>query len=78
VPGDIGRPVCNFTDEQFAEFAAAGGLHVIINSAGLVSFMPSLESALRINAMGAKNVLDLARKAGARLVHVSTCYVRAT
>ncbi|HEU0037073.1 MAG TPA: AMP-binding protein [Kofleriaceae bacterium] len=75
VPGDIGRPYCNFTDEQFAEFTAAGGLHVIINSAGLVSFAPSLESALRINAMGAKNVLDAARKAGARLVHVSTCYV---
>src|SRR4029078_11053822 len=25
--------------------------------------------------LGAKNVLDLARKLGARLVHVSTCYV---
>src|SRR6185295_12247575 len=43
--------------------------------AGLVSFAPSLESAIRINAMGAKNVLDTARKLGARLVHVSTCYV---
>ena len=75
VPGDIGRPLCNFTDEQFAQFAEAGGLHVILNSAGLVSFAPSLESALRINAMGAKNVLDAARKAGARLCHVSTCYV---
>ena len=75
VPGDIGRPLCNFTDEQFAEFDRAGGLHAIINSAGLVSFAPSLESALRINAMGAKNVLDVARKAGARLCHVSTCYV---
>jgi long-chain acyl-CoA synthetase len=75
VPGDIGRPLCNFTDEQFAEFDRAGGIHVIINSAGLVSFAPSLESALRINSMGAKNVLDAARKAGARLCHVSTCYV---
>ncbi|HEY5938701.1 MAG TPA: SDR family oxidoreductase, partial [Kofleriaceae bacterium] len=75
VPGDIGRPLCNFTDEQFDEFTKAGGIDVIINSAGLVSFAPSLESALRINAMGAKNVLDTARKAGARLVHVSTCYV---
>src|SRR5215813_11364219 len=75
VPGDIGRPLCNFGDEQFAEFDRAGGLHAIINSAGLVSFAPSLESALRINAMGAKNVLDAARKAGARLCHVSTCYV---
>jgi long-chain acyl-CoA synthetase len=75
VPGDIGRPLCNFTDEQFADFDRAGGLAVILNSAGLVSFAPSLESALRINAMGAKNVLDAARKAGARLCHVSTCYV---
>jgi long-chain acyl-CoA synthetase len=73
--GDIGRPFCNFTDETFAEIEAAGGVDVIINSAGLVSFAPSLESALRINAMGAKNVLDVARRLKARLVHVSTCYV---
>ena len=75
VAGDIGRPLCNFTDETFAEVAQHGGVDVIINSAGLVSFTPSLESALRINAMGAKNVLDLARKLEAKLVHVSTCYV---
>ncbi len=75
VAGDIGRPLCNFADDQFADFDRAGGIQVIINSAGLVSFAPSLESALRINAMGAKNVLDTARRAGARLVHVSTCYV---
>jgi long-chain acyl-CoA synthetase len=75
IAGDIGRPLCNFTDEQFAEFDAAGGVHVVVNSAGLVSFMPSLESALRINANGARNVLDAARRLGARLVHVSTCYV---
>jgi long-chain acyl-CoA synthetase len=75
IPGDIGRPLCNFSEEQFAELEHAGGIHVIINSAGLVSFAPSLESALRINANGAKNVLDVARKLGARLVHVSTCFV---
>ncbi len=71
LPGDIGRPLCNFTEEQIAGIE----VDVVINSAGLVSFAPSLESALRINAMGAKNVLDLARRLGARLVHVSTCYV---
>lgn len=75
IPGDIGRPLCNFTDEMFDEFAAGGGIDVIINSAGLVSFMPSLESAIRINARGGTNVLEVARKLGAKLVHVSTCYV---
>ncbi len=75
IPGDIGRPLCNFTPEQIAEINAQGGVHVVLNSAGLVSFAPSLESALRINAVGAKNVLDLARALGARLCHVSTCYV---
>ncbi|HEY1815528.1 MAG TPA: AMP-binding protein [Kofleriaceae bacterium] len=71
VAGDIGRPLCNFSDELCAEVA----VDVIINSAGLVSFAPSLESAIRINSLGAKNVLDLARKLGAKLVHVSTCFV---
>lgn len=75
IDGDIGRPLCSFSDEQFASIAQAGGIDVLVNSAGLVSFMPSLESALRINANGAKNVLDTARRLGARLVHVSTCYV---
>ncbi|MDX2087375.1 MAG: AMP-binding protein [Kofleriaceae bacterium] len=75
VPGDIGRAFCNFTDAEYAEVAKHGGIDVIVNSAGLVSFMPSLESALRINAMGAKNVLELAKKLNAKLVHVSTCYV---
>ncbi|CAN5786526.1 hypothetical protein BH11MYX2_BH11MYX2_18210 [soil metagenome] len=75
VQGDIGRALCNFTDVEFAEIEKHGGIQVILNSAGLVSFMPSLESAVRINALGAKNVLDLARKLGSKLVHVSTCYV---
>ena len=75
VAGDIGRPLCNFGDKELADIEAAGGIHVVINSAGLVSFAPSLESAIRINALGAKNVLDLARKLGAKLCHVSTCYV---
>jgi len=74
IPGDIGRPLCNFTDEQFAEFEQ-NPVECMINSAGLVSFTPPLESAIRINSVGAVNVLETARKLGAALVHVSTCYV---
>ena len=75
VGGDIGRPLCNFGDADFAAFEEMGGIDAIINSAGLVSFTPSLESAIRINAKGARHCLDLARKLDASLVHISTCYV---
>ncbi|HTE52212.1 MAG TPA: AMP-binding protein [Kofleriaceae bacterium] len=75
IDGDVGRPLCNFTDAHFERFAADGGLDVIINSAGLVTFTPSLESAIRINTLGAVHGLEVARRAGAGLVHVSTCYV---
>jgi long-chain acyl-CoA synthetase len=75
VDGDVGRPLCNFTDAIFQRFADDGGLDVIVNSAGLVTFTPSLESAIRINTLGALHGLEAARRAGAGLVHVSTCYV---
>src|SRR5262245_45051684 len=38
LPGDIGRPLCNFSESQIAQLK----VDVIINSAGLVSFAPSL------------------------------------
>jgi len=74
IPGDIGRPMCNFDDELLAELEA-NNIECVINSAGLVSFTPPLESGIRINAVGARNVLDVARKLGAALTHISTCYV---
>lgn len=75
IAGDIGRPLANFDDDQFAAFERAGGLDVLVNSAGLVTFTPSLESAIRINTRGALHVLEAAKKAGAALLHVSTCFV---
>ena len=75
IDGDVGRPLCNFGEAHFDRFAHDGGLDAIVNSAGLVTFTPSLESAIRINAIGAVNALEVARKTGAALVHISTCYV---
>ncbi len=75
VGGDIGRDLCNFKEEDFTAFEGMGGVDVIINSAGLVSFTPSLESAIRINAKGARNCVELAKRLDASLVHISTCYV---
>ncbi|MDB4964743.1 MAG: AMP-dependent synthetase and ligase [Myxococcales bacterium] len=70
--GDVARPMLNFNEETLAQI---GKLDAIINCAGLVSFNPSLETALRINVLGPKHVLDVARKTGAAVIHISTCFV---
>lgn len=75
VGGDVSRPQVGLSDADVAQLTADGPLDVIINCAGLVSFNPSLESALRINVHGVRYVVELARKTGARIVHVSTCFV---
>src|SRR5207248_8659650 len=70
--GDVARPNLNFSE---ADLLRIGKLDAIINCAGLVSFNPSLETALRINVLGPKHVLEVARKTGAAVVHISTCFV---
>ncbi|MBI4511071.1 MAG: AMP-binding protein [Deltaproteobacteria bacterium] len=70
--GDAARPDLNFTPEDFARF---GKLDAVINCAGLVSFAPALDTALRINTLGVRHVLEVARKTSAAVVHVSTCFV---
>ena len=72
LPGDVSRPNLNF---GAAELERLGRLDVIVNCAGLVTFNPTLESAIRINVLGPKHTLDLARRTGASVVHVSTCFV---
>ncbi len=75
VGGDISIEKCGFTEETLHRFEKVGGLDLIVNSAGLVSFTPALEEAIAINAEGALNVLEAARFSSAKLMHVSTCYV---
>ncbi|MEZ0312574.1 MAG: AMP-binding protein [Myxococcota bacterium] len=72
VDGNITKENCGLSAEALAEIK---GLDLILNSAGLVDFDPSVESALSINAVGAQNVVKLAKDVGAALVHVSTCFV---
>src|SRR4051812_31645242 len=74
--GDVARPQLNFSDDDLALMkGSVGKLDAIINCAGLVSFNPSLETALRINVLGPKHVLEVARKTGASVIHISTCFV---
>src|SRR5918911_2031429 len=54
----------------------ADDIDIIINSAGNVTFNPTLESALRTNVVGTQNVIAFTKRMQRpALVHVSTCFV---
>jgi long-chain acyl-CoA synthetase len=72
--GDIGETNLGYTEEQAR--AVADDIDVILNSAGNVTFNPTLESALRTNVVGTQNVIAFARRMKRpALIHVSTCFV---
>jgi long-chain acyl-CoA synthetase len=72
--GDIGDIDFGYTEDEAQR--VADDIDVIINSAGNVTFNPTLESALRTNVVGTQNVIAFARRMKRpALVHVSTCFV---
>ncbi len=71
--GDIGAPQCGLSGEAVERLRGAAGL--IINCAGKVDFLPPVDEAFRSNVDGIENVAALAQQIGAKLLHVSTCYV---
>ncbi|PYS39703.1 MAG: AMP-dependent synthetase, partial [Acidobacteria bacterium] len=74
VNGDIAEENLGFTEEEAQRIA--GDLDVIINSAGNVTFNPTLESGLRTNVVGTQNVIAFAKRMKRpALVHISTCFV---
>ena len=74
VGGDIAEDNLGFSEEE-AE-AIAGDIDVVLNSAGNVTFNPTLESGLRTNVVGTQNVIAFARRMKRPcLVHISTCFV---
>ncbi|BDG01919.1 AMP-binding protein [Anaeromyxobacter oryzae] len=70
--GDVSAPLLGLSAPDLARL---DGLDLVLNSAGLVDFDPSLELALGVNVHGPRNAVELCRRTGAGLVHVSTCYV---
>ena len=74
--GDVTDPMLGLSEEQVKELT--GKLACVINSAGLVTFNPSLELAVRVNTEGARNAAELCKRTGATLVHISTCFVAGT
>src|SRR6267143_1516585 len=72
--GDIGETNLGYTEEAAQKIA--DDIDIIINSAGNVTFNPTLESGLRTNVVGTQNVIAFARRMKRpALVHVSTCFV---
>src|SRR5437762_6946016 len=72
--GDIGDADLGYSEEEAQR--VADDLDVIINSAGNVTFNPTLESALRTNVVGTQNVIAFAKRMKRpALIHISTCFV---
>src|SRR5688572_28145761 len=72
--GDIAETNLGYSEEQAQ--AIANDIDVVLNSAGNVTFNPTLESALRTNVVGTQNVISFTRRMKRpALIHVSTCFV---
>jgi long-chain acyl-CoA synthetase len=72
VAGDVSDPLLGLSE---ADLHSLGPLDLVVNCAGLVDFDPSLELALGVNTRGALHAVELCRRTGAALLHVSTCFV---
>ncbi len=74
VGGDIAENNLSFSEEDAQR--VADDINVVINSAGNVTFNPTLESALRTNVVGTQNVIAFAKRMKRPcLIHISTCFV---
>lgn len=74
IDGDITEDNLGLSDEQAAQVAA--DISVVINCSGKVTFNPPLESALRTNVQGTKNVIAFVKRMRRpALIHTSTCFV---
>src|SRR5882757_4091890 len=74
VDGDITEPNLGLSEE--AAERVAKDIDVLVNSSGRVTFNPPLESALKTNVEGTKNVIAFAKRMKRpALVHTSTCFV---
>jgi long-chain acyl-CoA synthetase len=71
--GDVTEPDFGLSESTVA--ALDGSVGVLLNSAGLVSFNPSLEVGLKVNTYGVQHAVELALRLDVPLVHVSTAFV---
>ncbi|MGH9436268.1 MAG: SDR family oxidoreductase, partial [Terriglobia bacterium] len=73
IAGELSAPGCGLAEDEVA--GLAGRVSLIINCAGRVDFFPPLDDSLSSNVDGVESVIALARRWGAKLLHVSTGFV---
>src|SRR5215831_1512347 len=73
VEGDLDQPLCGISQENLAELQ--GKVDVVVNLAGVVDFDPPVNESVEPNVYGTRNLIELVKVLGAKLVHVSTAYV---
>ena len=71
--GDASRRRAGLDPEQVRDLA--GRVSLVINCAGLVEFFPPVDLSLRANVDSVERLLELCDDLGAKLLHISTCYV---
>src|SRR5437773_1315981 len=71
--GDVNERLCGVQPELLGKLD--GKVDVVLNLAGLVEFDPPLTDSLVPNVYGVQNLLELVKRLGAKLIHISTCYV---
>ncbi len=75
VAGDITFDRLGLSDDDWTELTERDPIDLLINVAGKVNFNPPLDQALAVNALGVDDKFELAKAAGAAVVHMSTCFV---
>jgi len=71
--GDLDEPLCGFSAESLDQLK--GKIDVVVNLAGVVDFDPPVNESFETNVYGTQHLIELVQLLGAKLVHVSTCYV---
>jgi long-chain acyl-CoA synthetase len=70
--GDISAPDCGLKPEDLSRLV--GRIDLILNCAGRVDFFPPIDDSFSSNVDGVENVVDLAKRLDAKLLHVSTAF----
>ncbi len=71
--GDASRPFAGLESSAVEELR--GCVKLVLNCAGLVEFFPPVDRSVDANVTSVERLIELASTLGAKLLHVSTCYV---